>query len=108
MGGVLADQYSLCSRLSLAAPSPQAPSRVSINGWKIAGVGGRSLANGDRFHLDQDVVAKQTAHLDQRARGRLLRVHILVAHRSDGPHLANVEHEEAQLDHVLPGRSCRL
>src|SRR5215212_7613905 len=108
MGGVLADQYSLCSRLSLAAPSSEAPSRASISGWKIAGAGGRSLANGDRLHLDQDFVAKQTAHLDQRARGRLLGIHILVAHCSDWPHLANVEHEEAQLDHVLPGRTCSL
>ena len=42
---------------------------------------GRSLPDRDRLDLDQDVVAEKPADLDERARGRMVRLDVFVANR---------------------------
>src|SRR6478736_4791964 len=64
---------------------------------------GRSLLDRDRLDLDQHIVAKKPADLDERARGRMFRVDIFVADCAYGGDLADVAQEVGQLDDVAPG-----
>src|SRR6266487_2939276 len=105
MGGVLADQYSLCSPLRVAALSSYG-SFARLRTGRARGC--RSVANGDRVDLDQDVVAEEAADLDQRAGRRLGGVHVPVADRADGADLGHVDDEVVQLDYIRPGSTCCL
>src|SRR6266542_64592 len=62
----------------------------------------RARHNGDRFDLYENVVAEEPAHLDERARGRVLGVDVLVPDRAHRSHPAHVDEEVVELDDVAP------